>query len=612
MDVEILGDRYELQEPIGRGGMATIYRAVDLRMGRSVAVKILREVYSSDPKFVTRFQREARAASLLQHPNIVQVFDYGQSGESYYIVMEFVDGTDLRKYLKRHGRLSNERVASIARDVALGLGAAHKRGIVHRDVKPQNILLNEEDVVKLTDFGIASVYKDAGAERLTTTGMTLGTVQYYAPEQAQGEVVSPSADIYAMGIVMYEMLTGRTPFDGDTPVAVAMKHIQEMPDPPSRYNPNVAPALERIIMRCLEKDPRDRYRDGDALAYALENFERRPSGRPTAASAGRLGAPLSLPADPRPGPGFGPAAYGAPSGPSGPSGPGGMGRGAAVVSGPMGARGPGSRNFDTPGARTYDAPGISTRPYGPAGGTMPRSPSTGRGSSGPLGLPRRPDDDEKGRGNGPIVAIVVSAVVLLLGLSCFLVFSLSGGALAKLFASPTPTATQIVVQIPRFKGMTLTAAQALAQTNHLTLTVVTQTPDPNDANPPPANQVLDQNPEPGPYNGTISSIQVTVQGAPNKAIVPYVIGKDGNTACDLIGKAHLICVNVGTIQSNQPAGTVVKTDPLAGTQVDPQSEVQYWLSTGPATPTPTKAAPTATATCTPGPTPTPGGPGGVC
>ncbi|HEV2236068.1 MAG TPA: protein kinase, partial [Ktedonobacterales bacterium] len=299
MDSEILGDRYEMQDAIGRGGMATIYRAVDLRMGRTVAVKILREVYSSDPKFVTRFQREARAASLLQHPNIVQVFDYGQSGESYYIVMEFVDGTDLRRYLKRTGKLSSERAVTIARDVALGLGAAHKRGIVHRDVKPQNIMLNDADLVKLTDFGIASVYKDAGAERLTTTGMTLGTVQYYAPEQAQGEVVTPAADIYALGIVMYEMLTGRPPFDGDTPVAVAMKHIQEPPEPPTTYNPSIAPGLERIIMRCLEKDPRDRFRDGDALAYALDNLDRRQSGRPAAPAAGRAGAPLSLPSDAR-------------------------------------------------------------------------------------------------------------------------------------------------------------------------------------------------------------------------------------------------------------------------------------------------------------------------
>ena len=181
---EIIGGRYRLEEPIGRGGMATIFKAVDEQMmDRLVAVKVLREVYSNDPKFVTRFQREARAASALQHPNIVQVFDYGQSADSYYIVMEYIDGMDLRRYLKRRGgTLPIERSVEIAHDVALGLGAAHRRTIVHRDVKPQNILLNDDGLVKLTDFGIASVYKDVDGERLTTTGMTLGTVQYYAPE----------------------------------------------------------------------------------------------------------------------------------------------------------------------------------------------------------------------------------------------------------------------------------------------------------------------------------------------------------------------------------------------------------------------------------------------
>src|SRR5438067_12977396 len=270
MQIEVLGDRYQLQDPIGRGGMATIYRARDVRMDRVVAVKVLREVYSTDPKFVRRFQVEAKAASALQHPNIVQVFDYGQTDGNYYIVMELVEGTDLRRYLRSRGVLDVDRAIIIAHDVALGLGAAHRRGIVHRDVKPQNVLVGRDGSIKLTDFGIASVYKDINAERLTTTGMTLDTVQYYATERAQSEIVSPAADVYALGIVMYEMLTSRTPFDGDTPVAVAMQHIQDLPIPPSQYNPNIPPALEEIILRCLEKVPELRYRDGSTLAHALE------------------------------------------------------------------------------------------------------------------------------------------------------------------------------------------------------------------------------------------------------------------------------------------------------------------------------------------------------
>src|SRR5438477_7119628 len=272
MQIEVLGDRYQLQEPIGRGGMATIYRGRDLRMDRTVAIKVLREVYSTDPKFVTRFQREAKAASALQHPNIVQVFDYGQTDGNYFIVMELVEGTDLRRYLRSRGVLDVDRAIIIAHDVALGLGAAHRRGIVYRDVKPQKILVGKDGSIKLTDFGIASVYKDINAERLTTTGMTLRTVQYYAPEQAQGEIVQPAADVYALGIVMYEMLAGRTPFDGDTPVAVAMQHIQDPPTPPSVYNQKIPPALEQIILRCLEKVPEMRLRDGSALARALESL----------------------------------------------------------------------------------------------------------------------------------------------------------------------------------------------------------------------------------------------------------------------------------------------------------------------------------------------------
>src|SRR5947207_6568132 len=272
MQIEVLGDRYRLQEPIGRGGMATIYRGRDLRMDRTVAIKVLREVYSTDPKFVTRFQREAKAASALQHPNIVQVFDYGQTDGNYFIVMELVEGTDLRRYLRSRGVLDVDRAIIIAHDVALGLGAAHRRAIVHRDVKPQNILVGRDGSIKLTDFGIASVYQNLNASRLTTTGMTLGTVEYMPPEQAQGDIVSPAADVYALGIVMYEMLTGRTPFEGNTAVVVAMQHIQDAPRPPSQFNPHIPPALEEIILHCLEKVPEMRYRDGSQLARALESL----------------------------------------------------------------------------------------------------------------------------------------------------------------------------------------------------------------------------------------------------------------------------------------------------------------------------------------------------
>ncbi|HEY7357462.1 MAG TPA: protein kinase, partial [Ktedonobacterales bacterium] len=270
---EVLNKRYELMEPIGQGSAATIYRARDRRIDRLVAVKVLREDYTTERKNITRFQMEARAASALTHPNIVQVYDYEQSADSYFIVMEFIQGVDLGRHLKTHHILDVDQAVGIAHDVALGLGAAHRRQIVHRDVKPQNIMVNGKGLVKLTDFGIVSMYKSLDAERLTTTGMAVGPVHYFAPEQAQGKIVSPAADVYALGIVLYEMLTGKRPFDGGTPVSVALRHIEELPEPPRKHNPRIPPGLEALILRCLEKDPRDRYANGDELAKALDDYE---------------------------------------------------------------------------------------------------------------------------------------------------------------------------------------------------------------------------------------------------------------------------------------------------------------------------------------------------
>ncbi len=264
MQFELFGDRYQLQERIGRGGISTVYRALDIQTDRIVAIKVLRGTPSLDEQatrnFVRRFQREAKAISYLQHPNIVQVYDYGQTDGNYYIVMELVNGTDLRRYLRSHGFLNVDRSVMIAHDVALGLGYAHQRGVVHCDVKPQNILVGRDGSIKLTDFVIVM--------HLTN----MGTVEYFPPEQAQGEALDFAADMYALGIVMYEMLTGSAPFDGDNPVAVAMQHIQDLPTPPRQNNPNIPPSLEAIILRCLEKVPEMRFRDGSQLARALETL----------------------------------------------------------------------------------------------------------------------------------------------------------------------------------------------------------------------------------------------------------------------------------------------------------------------------------------------------
>ncbi len=560
-DIKVLGDRYELTEPIGRGGMATIYRARDRRMGRQVAVKILREMYSNDPKFVLRFQREARAVSALAHPNIVQVFDYGQSDDNYFIVMELIEGIDLRRYLKRDGVLDLRRAVVIGHDVALALGAAHRQGIVHRDVKPQNILVNDDGLVKLTDFGIATFYRDVTSERLTTTGMTLGTVQYYAPEQAQGEVVTPAADVYALGIVLYEMLVGHPPFDGDTPVSIAVRHIQEAPIRPSRYNPAIPPTLERVIMRCLEKDPRDRYRDGDALAQALETFD-----KPRASQA-RMSAES---------PGSSPGMRSSPSRP--------------LASSPQ-RRASGPRLNSSFDEESFIMPGPTVRDI--AAGTRP-----GRSIG---DFPQRPpDDDTPSPVAGITTAVIVAAVLLLLGVSCFLTSKLLG---IGFFASSSPTATAGIptVTVPNFVGMTSAAAQTQAGMDNINLKVTSV-----QSTAAQQGQVISQNPAQGssvPQGGTVT---VTVGAGPTTVTVPTETGKtlsDAEADLKTYGLAYAVS---GTEVSSAfiPVNDVVSINPQEGTMVAPGTTITITVSSGLPT-----VLPTATVTPTSGPTATPTGSG---
>jgi serine/threonine protein kinase len=272
MQFQYLGNnnRYEVHDPIGRGSMFMIYRGRDTVLNREAAIKVLRDIYSRDPKFVTRFQRVARAMMALRHPNIVQVYEYGQTNGTYFIVMELIEGTDLRRYQRSRGVLDTERAVIIGHDVALGLGAMHKQGLVHRAISPRNVLVGRDGSIKLTGLSFASI--NLHDEQDDMGGMSLNAINYYAPEVAQGEMVSPAADVYALGAIMYELLTGNTPFDSDTPVAVAMQHIHDAPVPPSQYNPGIPPDVEKVILRCMEKVPEMRYADGLQLARALESL----------------------------------------------------------------------------------------------------------------------------------------------------------------------------------------------------------------------------------------------------------------------------------------------------------------------------------------------------
>ncbi|HYN99496.1 MAG TPA: protein kinase, partial [Actinomycetota bacterium] len=262
----LIHDRFQIDSLIARGGMAIVYKGTDLTLGRTVAIKILSEDLAQDPSFVARFRLEAQAAASLTHPNIVAVYDTGSDGETHYIVMEYLEGRTLHQILNEDGTIPPEEVAAIGADVAQALAEAHEKGIVHRDVKPGNIMISRNGSAKVMDFGIA---KAATAGNLTQVGSILGTVAYLSPEQARGEPVDGRSDIYSLGSLLYQMLTGSLPIKGETYVEMVHKLNSEDPPRPSEENPAVPRKMDAVIMRALAKDPADRYQTGTELAADL-------------------------------------------------------------------------------------------------------------------------------------------------------------------------------------------------------------------------------------------------------------------------------------------------------------------------------------------------------
>lgn len=269
----IVGDRYEIVSKVGSGGMADVYKAKDHKLNRFVAMKVMKPEFSSDTNFISKFQREAQAAAGLAHPNVVNVFDVGEDQGVNYIVMELVEGITLKEYISKKGKLTVKEATSIAIQVAMGLEAAHNRNIVHRDIKPQNIIISTDGKVKVTDFGIA---RAASSNTISTNAM--GSVHYSSPEQVRGGYSDYKSDIYSLGITMYEMVTGMVPFDGDTTVAIAIKHLQEEMIPPSEITPDLPHSLEEIIMKCTQKSPDRRYSTLAELINDLKHSLIDPNG----------------------------------------------------------------------------------------------------------------------------------------------------------------------------------------------------------------------------------------------------------------------------------------------------------------------------------------------
>ena len=268
MSDRVLGGRYTVQDKIGTGGMAIVYRGLDEVLGRTVAIKTMLPQYAADPSFAARFKQEAQAAAALQSPYIVAVYDWGKDGDTYYIAMEFLRGTDLKSGIRKHGALDGKKVAQIGSQIAQALSVAHRHDIIHRDIKPQNIMVQPDGNIKVMDFGIAR----AKNSHLTQDNSVLGTAHYVSPEQTQGKDLGPTTDIYSLGIVMYEAATGKLPFDGDDAISVALKQVNEQPVPPSQVNPAVDAALESIILKCMQKDPADRFQTADELYHVLRDY----------------------------------------------------------------------------------------------------------------------------------------------------------------------------------------------------------------------------------------------------------------------------------------------------------------------------------------------------
>jgi len=276
MEELLFGRRYRAIEKIGSGGMADVYRAMDETLGRTVAVKVMHERYASDPEFAARFRQEAQAVANLVSPNIVNMYDWGQDGDTYYIVMEYVRGRDL-KCVECDSALSSARVAEIGAQVCSALGAAHGYDVIHRDIKPHNIMVQADGSVKVMDFGIAR----AGNTTMTQTGSVLGTAQYLSPEQAQGTYLSAGSDLYSLGIVLYEAATGQLPFEADGPVAVALMQVNAQATPPRELNPDISTSLEAVIVKAMQKSPSDRYDSAHDMRRDLLAVARGADDTPT-------------------------------------------------------------------------------------------------------------------------------------------------------------------------------------------------------------------------------------------------------------------------------------------------------------------------------------------
>ncbi len=584
----VFSERYELNHLIARGGMAEVYRAHDRLLDRPVALKVLFPELSVDRSFVERFRREAQAAANLSHPNIVPVFDWGEDSGAYFIVMEFIDGRPLSSILKTAGPLSADRAADIGSHVAAALGYAHKHGVIHRDVKPGNVLITDEGQVKVTDFGIARAINTE--ESLTQTGAVMGTATYFSPEQAEGIGVDPRSDIYSLGVVLFEMVTGRAPFLGDTPVAVASKHVRDTPPVPREINASIPPTFEAIILKSMAKDPDHRYATAEELRADLLRFNEGRSvlamNDPTAMQAA-LGATQVVGA-------VGGAdvtqAISAQSRVGG-SGPGGPGDNGIAESG-----------RDRNRTRTYVIVLVILLAILAIVGVLLARQLGYLGGSSSFNLPNvvgktQAEATATLRGDGLTVSTNPQATTQYAA-GTVLKTDPSAGALVKNGNNVTLTvaAAPAVAKTTVPAGITNTdvnTAEGILTQAGLQFTVKNT---PNNAQ---QGQVLSADPASGTTINKGATVTLTVSSGPNTVTVPSVAGLSQTAAANLIGNRGLTLSGTTNQSSTQyGAGVVIGSDPGAGASVNPGSGVTLIVSTGPPPPTTTSTTTSPTTTST--------------
>ena len=544
-----LADRYELVSHIARGGMADVYEALDTLLGRKVAVKVLHSQFSSDEAFVKRFRREAQAAANLSHPNIVSIYDWGEDGATYFIVMELIEGRTLRDVLKSENQLLPRRASEIGAEVASALSVAHRAGLVHRDIKPGNILLAPDGTVRVTDFGIARAWDDS--QELTRTGAVIGTATYFSPEQAQGMTADERSDLYSLGVVLYEMVCGAPPFTGDSPVAVAYQHVSTPITMPSTLNPDIPPDQESIIAKALSKDPATRYQTAEDMRADLLRFLRgeAPATVPAADAPTQMMAPVTPPTVP-PDETYRRLAEERP--PS--QVPFILTAFALLVALGVGL----FLIFELMNSSTTDGTALVTVPN-----VANMEQDAALAMLQEAGLKVRPvNQADPDVPSGSVIATdpAIGEEVE------------EGGYVNVLISTGVGAAN-----VPRVVGETLTEAMRLINLNGLTVGVVHD--EASDFQP--AGTVIDQSPAAGQKQPPQTPIDLWVSTGPISVLIEDLRGRPEIDATFVLESLNLILEREEEFDEEVERGRVARTEPMAGTVVAAGSIVKLWISLGP-------------------------------